>query len=439
MLSNTKRKASRKTQRYNLVKESLLSVAGLIGRPVLHAGNQEVGTVADLVVRLDTKEPYPPLSGILVKVARRVAWIPKDEIAEVTAKAVRLKTTRLDLEDFVARPEEVCLGRDVLDHQLVDVDGVRVVRASDLYVTPLKGEVRLVGVDTGFGSLLRRLGPARWRSRATPGGVINWASIQSFGSASSVNGGLKLAASRGELQHLRPGELADLLEDLGRSERQELLTALPVEQAADALEEMQADELETLLRESEPESAADLLANMEPDEAADALRDVDQDLREDLLAHMTDESAELVQEVLAHPEHTAGGSMNTALLTAQANETGGELQQRLKQTDEDFEEAESIAVIDEAGKLVYDLPLIKLFVADPKKTLISLAEPSDAVATVLPEADIEEVAEALIVSRRSSVIVVNEQGEPLGRILADDVIDAMLPEQSHIRFPRILS
>src|SRR5581483_8745896 len=107
---------------------------------------------------------------------------------------------------FERRPGEVMLGRDVLDHQLVDVDGVQVIRAADLYLAPVLGSIRLVGVDVSTSSLLRRLGPARWRSRPTPGRVIDWAAIQPFGGP----GPIRLRRTNQELHRLRPAELADL-------------------------------------------------------------------------------------------------------------------------------------------------------------------------------------------------------------------------------------
>ncbi|HXT88982.1 MAG TPA: hypothetical protein VN714_06965 [Trebonia sp.] len=121
---------------------------------------------------------------------------------------------------------------------------------------------QLVGVDVGFHSLLRRLGPAWFRSRPTPDKVIDWASIASFGSQHGPGGTLQ--ASGQGLQRLRPGELADLLEDLGRAERRGLLAQLPPERAADALEEMQQEELVRLLRESGTADAAALLSRTKP-------------------------------------------------------------------------------------------------------------------------------------------------------------------------------
>lgn len=135
-------------------KDTLISVAGLLGRTVKHMDDQEVGKLVDFVFRWNTPAKYPPLSGILVRVGRRTSWIGADEIISISASEIKLRTARLDLRDFKQREGEVLLAKEVLDHQLVDVTGARVVRASDLYVAQINGHINLVGVDVGYASLL---------------------------------------------------------------------------------------------------------------------------------------------------------------------------------------------------------------------------------------------------------------------------------------------
>jgi hypothetical protein len=204
--------------------------------------------------------------------------VPATAIAAVTQRDVQLSTARLDLRDFAPREGETALAARVLDHQLVDIDGARVVRAADLYLATIGTTVRLVGVDVSVESLRRRLGAARWRTRPTPDAAIDWASVQAFGPATSRSG-VRLGRHRGELNTQRPAELADLLEDLGRRERQALLDLVEPDTATDALEEMEADQLHQLLIDADPADAADLLARMEPDEAAEALRSLTDDDR----------------------------------------------------------------------------------------------------------------------------------------------------------------
>jgi CBS domain-containing protein len=418
------------------VRSALVSLAGLIGKPVINQAGQQIGHVADVVARWDSHQAYPPVTGLIARVGRRRAWLPIDAVDEFGRDRIRLRTARLDLRDVARRPGEVELARDVIDHQLVDIDGARVIRASDLYLARVTGVVQLVGVDVGFNSLLRRLGPARFRSRPTPEKVIDWASITSFGSQHGPRGTLQ--ASEHGLQRLRPGELADLLEDLGRAERRDLLGRLTPEQAADALEEMQEEELVQLLRESGTADAAALLSRMEPDEAADGLRELDPGEQEKLLAAMSAQARDRVATLLGYGERTAGGIMTTVLVVATPAETITQVRDRLRANREHDEDLAGIIVLGDDGQLLDDLTMTELFLADPGVTVDDLVGPPWPV-TVLPDADLDEIAERLAETRHSSVVVVDEEERPLGRILVDDVLDMLVPDRSRFRFPRRLS
>ena len=426
---------SRRLELAREIRESLVSLAGLLGRPVRHRGGEVVGRVTDVVVRWDTDEPYPPLSGVVVKVAARRAFVPASAVASVSQQEVALATARLDLRDFAAREGETALASEVLDHQLVDIDGARVIRAADLYLATVGEGVRLVGVDVGFGSLLRRLGPARWRTRPTPEAVIDWASVQSFGPDAGA-GGARLARHRGELNTLRPAELADLLEDLGRRERQELLELVNPDTAADALEEMDASELHQLLAETDTARAARLLARREPDEAADALRDLSQEERAALVAELPAEAAARLAPLLGFRADSAGGAMTTILFVARPEDTVAEVRRRLAGHAEHVVDLDAITVVDAEGRLADDISVGELLLAEPDTALSELIGPPWPV-TVTTDADVREVADRLIDSRRLSVVVVDEDDRPLGRILADDVLDAVISGHRRWQFPRV--
>ena len=416
------------------VAESLLSVSGLTGAPVIHSSGFEVGRLVDLVVRWEG-EPYPPLTGLVVRVGRRLSWVSADKIGELEQRRIVLRSAKVDLRDFVRRDNEVKLVDDVIDHQMVDVDGVRVFRAADLFLARVGGGYRLVGADVGLATLLRRLGPSRWRVRPHPDRVIDWAAIQPF---SDPGEPVRLSRANNELRRLRPGELADLLEELGRSQRQELLAALDAETAADALEEMESDELAVLLRDADPKQAATVLAEMEPDEAAEALRDLDDETRAELLAEMDPEDSVVLGKLLGYDEETAGGVMTTSIVMFDADTTVEGARQRISELD-DIARLESILVLDTDGTLLDDILMIDLFMATPDETLRSLTG-SPWPVTVNASDAIGEVIDAFVENRGSSVVVVDDDGRPIGRILADDVVDALLPDrESGRRFSGLLS
>jgi hypothetical protein len=419
------------------VRDAIVSLAGVVGRPVRNQGGAEIGRLVDVVCRWSGDETYPPVTGLVVRVGRRLAFVAASAIETIEHTQVLLKTARLDLTDFEPRPGEVTLNDQVLDHQLVDVDGVQVIRAADLYLAPLFGSFRLVGVDVSTQSLLRRLGPARWRPTPTPDRVIDWGAIQPFGETEQGTAPeVRLRTTNEGLERLRPGELADLLEDLMRPERQKLLDSLTPEEAADALEEMDPEELASLLREAEPARAAQLLGFMEPDEAVDALRDLTSDERNEVMAAMEPEKVRNLIQLLGYPEDEAGGFMTTAFLVAGTSETVASLSARLADHDACPDELDAVALVDDDGCLVWDLPLLQLLINPGDTSLGDLVGEADPVTVGIHD-QVDEVAERLIDARRMSVVVV-EDGKPVGRILADDVLDAMLPERGRIHFPRLL-
>ncbi|MEV7775019.1 CBS domain-containing protein [Kitasatospora sp. NPDC086791] len=434
--------AERRATASRAVRSSLVSLAGLIGSPVANQAGEEMGRVVDVVARLYGPEPYPPVTGLIIRIGRRRAFIAADAVDRIRTDRIRLRTARVDLREFNRRPGEVLLARDVLDHQLVDVDGVQVTRAADLYLAPLAARTVLVGVDVSLPTLLRRLGPRRWQARPTPDRVLDWQSVAPFGEqATHGPAEVRLRASRSALHRLRPADLADILEDLGRHERQQLLGWLEPEHAADALEEMEPAELENLLREAPPEHAARLVDEMEPDEAADALRDLDPGERETLLARMPAPGAAELRALLTHREGTAGGAMTTLLVTAGPAHTVARVRAELAAQADHRTDIDAVAVLDEDGRLLGDLPLFDLAVAEDTTVIADLlgwlAQFGPPV-TVPPDTRLAEAADHLIAARATSLLVVDDTGRPLGRVLADDILDTLLPERGRLHFRRLL-
>jgi CBS domain-containing protein len=437
--SPQRRRRTRRILASQGVFDAIVSLAGLIGRPVRNQTGQEIGRLVDVVARWSDGQTYPPVTGLVVRVGRRLAFVDAAAVERFENAQILLRTARLDLRDFDRRPGEVMLGHDVMDHQLVDIDGVQVIRAADLYLAEVLGRIRLVGVDVSTTTLLRRVGPRRLRPQPTPDRVIDWAAVQPFGDTGQQGAPeVRLRTSHEGLNSLRPGELADLLEDLRRNERQELLAALTPDEAADALEEMQPEDLAQLLREADPARAAELVAWMEPDEAADALRDLPTEHRNELLQLMPADKAAPLLELLGYREDQAGGFMTTTLVVANNGDSAAEVADRLAEARHHDVDIDAVAVVDSEGRLVADLPLLDLLFALRKKPdarIGSLVDREDLV-TVGPNAPVIEVAKQLVEARRLSLVVVEDE-KPIGRILADDVLDALVPTRGRFHFPRL--
>ncbi len=174
---------------------------------------------------------------------------------------------------------------------------------------------------------------------------------------------------------------------------------------------------------------------MEPDEATDALRDLTSEERDEVLAAMDPAKTAELTRLLGYSEHEAGGFMTTALVRASLAETVGQLASRLAE-DDCPDELDAVAMVDDEGRLVWDLPLLQLLINPSDMLLGDLVGEAEPV-TVDIHAGIGEVAERLIDTRRMSILVVDD-GRPVGRIMADDVIDVLMPERGRLHFPRLL-
>lgn len=417
-----------------MVRAELISVAGMVGRPILNPTTEAIGRVADVVVRWEG-ETYPPVTGLVASVGRRTSFVPISEVAVLERHRVQLSSGRVDLIGYHHRGGEVALAGDVMDRQLVDVDGIRVVRAADLYLARQGNAFVLVGVDVGVQSLIRRLGPARFRTRATPDRVIDWAAIQPF--AGSAQAGVRLTRANQELHRMRPADLADLLEQLGRPQRQELLEVLGPQVAADALEEMEREPLTAILRDTPDPRAAALIAEMEPDEAVEALRDLDPERRDALLMTMPPEQVRALAPMLQHPEESAGGIMTSSLIIVDPSEPVRDVRSRLRELRQHAEAIDNVSVLDADGQLLDEISLFELATAEDTVTMGELVGPPWPI-TVATDASLAEIVECLVANRRSSIVVLDDQGRPVGRILADDVVDALVSDRGRVRFPRVV-
>ena len=204
---------------------------------------------------------------------------------------------------------------------------------------------------------------------------------------------------------------------------------------------MQPDDLEQLLREADPDEAARFLAAMEPDEAVDALRDLPAATRGELLRRMAPTAAAALRELLGYPEDEAGGIMTSTLVVGTTDDTVTEVVDRLAEARGHDVDLDAVAVVNKEGSLVGDITLLKILLTmrtSPDTRISSLLEDEDVV-TVRPHASADEVAGQLVEARRLSLVVVDDDGRPIGRILADDVLDALVPTKGRFHFPKLLT
>jgi hypothetical protein len=409
----------------------LVPLSSLLGQRVGDSRGQPAGTLVDICIRRENPEAYPAVLGVQIRRDGHDRLVPVAAVAGLGTLPIRLSSF-VDLTTAIDRTDLLLVWGELSGRHLVDVNATRVIRADDFFLAAAHGKLHLVGISSRGRSLLGRTRRPRRHGRVK---IVDWAAIEPFGTAPDRR---LLNRRRARLSRLRPGQIADLLEQLGGSDRQELLEALDPAAAGDALEEMEPAQLRGLLRDLPPDRAAALLANMEADEAADALRDLDRAEQEELLRHMPGETALTLSEVLNYPEVMAGGFMNPKIVTTWRHEIVADVRARLLALEGDWSDLDGVVMLDDENRMMGDLPMATLFLAEPATAVEQLLTGQRFVA-VATTALVSEVAQALIESRRSSVVVTDNDGRPVGRVLADDLIDTLVSSKGRVQHRRFFT
>jgi magnesium transporter len=417
----------------------MLYLSQAIGRPVRDRNGEPIGTVADLIVALGDR--YPPVTGIVVETDRRRIFLPWSSVESLDASGARLQTPTIDIDKFRQRPDEILLRADLMDKQIVDIDGRKVVRVNDLRLDEVDGALHLVAVDVGAAGLFRRLGIeagsrriARGLRRPIPERYIDWEDVDPVETSIAS---IKLRVPHGGLAELHPADLATIIDQLAPRDRAGVLAALDDEAAADVIEEMEPDTQVEVLEDLAPERAADILEEMSPDDAADLVADLSDEGRREILALMESEEKAEVQELLAYPEDTAGGIMTTEFVAVPAHLTAAETIDRLRELEPDAETIYYVYVIDDEERLVGVLSLRDLIVAQPNARIADAMIDEPVAVGVL--ADEDEVAEVVAHYNLLAVPVVDDEGRLVGIVTVDDAIDTVLPNAWKKRLPRLFA
>ena len=410
----------------------------VIGRPVLDADGEEIGTIADLIVAVG--DLHPPVTGLVVSTDRRRIFVPWSSVAALDETGARLRTRTIDIGKFQQRPNEILMSADLMDKQIVDIDGRKVVRVNDLRLDAADGKVLLVAVDVGAAGLLRRLGIegafriiARNLRLPLPERYIDWEDVDPVETSISS---VKLRVPHAGLAELHPADLATIIDQLAPRDRAGVLASLDDEAAADAIEEMEPDTQVEVLEDLEPGRAADILEEMSPDDAADLVADLSDGTRQEILALMEHDEAAEVRELLAYPEDTAGGMMTTEFVAVPAHLTAEETINRLRELEPDAETIYYVYVTDDDGRLVGVLSLRDLIVARPEVPIAEVMIPEPVAVGVL--ADEDEVAEVVAHYNLLAVPVVDGEGRLEGIVTVDDAMDSILPDAWRKRLPRLV-
>jgi magnesium transporter len=401
-----------------------------LNRKVYASSGQKMGLVVDLIA--ERTEPYPKLIGFVLRRGRRAErfFLPWEKIAHIepeitlTEDGSLLKSLSLPEKDYVFLREEV------MDKQIVDTFGAKVVRVNDLQLLRMNSHLRLVHVDVGFRGLMRRVGWEKgvdkvlvWLfSYDLPNQFISWKYVQLL----SGSGLLQLSVSQKKLSYLHPADLADIIEDLSGRERSAIFHALDTETAADAMEEIDPKIQKAIIENISVEKASDIVEEMSPSDAADLLGDLTEEKAEEILEGMGQEKAEDLRELLEHSDKTAGGLMTTAYLQLRGDVAVETAMLRLRAESQELDIIDYIFVVDREEVLQGVVSIRDILTAQPHQSLSELLAPR--VVSVKLDENQKEVVEAFAKYGFRALPVVDEGNHLRGVISFRSVLEVLAPD-----------
>jgi CBS domain-containing protein len=408
----------------------VLHLSLILGGALRDSDGARLGRVDDAIVRLEGSG-YPPITGFLVTVAGRRSYLPAERVDKVEPRAVTLSKAKLDLRPFSRRPEEVLLKHDVLDHQLINVEGARLVRANEVELARVEGWWRVVGVDTGPRGGFRRLLPKAIGGRISTGDFLDWASVEPFAGETPA---VRLRVLHPRLAKLHPAQIADLVEAASHDEGQEIIEAVgaDAELEADVFEELDPRHQIEFVEQRSDEEVAALLSRMAPDDAADLVAELPEERREAVTEDLAAGQKRKVRALLGYDPAEAGGLMSPDFVSVYRHATVAETLDRVRRSGLPDENLATVYVMDAKHRFAGAIHLVALLRADPEAAVVDLD--LDGVPHLLPEADFEEVARLMADYNLIAAPILDREERMIGVVTVDDVLEVLLPKGWRRRF-----
>jgi sporulation protein YlmC with PRC-barrel domain len=406
----------------------MLHATEVLGGEAYDRDGHFVGQVTELFI-----EPADQPNRIARVLLGRGKFLPLlaryDNLSFVAPGVIKLNVEEKDLEHYAPNEGWLAVRKDLLDQQIIDTSGRKVVRVNDIDLSEQRTngtvELRVTHVDVGLTGAARRLlhgvaSPGLIRGIATrlPTRVIPWEFVNLIESDPLRR--VKLRITHQKLERMHPADLADIMEDLSPSERQSIIASLDEETAAEALSELDKRLTTQIVERLDPEKAADILEEMDPDQAADVLAGLPPETSRDVLREMPGEEAREVRELLKFEENSAGGMMNTDFIYVGERATREEVLVWIQEKDIDLEQLDTVFLVDTDARLTGAVAVGRLLLAPPNEQMEALrAEP---LLSVPPDAQDKEVFELFDKYNLHSLAVVDKQGHPIGAIAVDDIV-----------------
>jgi magnesium transporter len=409
----------------------MLHATEVLGAETYDSFGNFVGRVKEMFV-VPAEQPNRISRLLLERGKYRPLVARYDQIESVAPGRVRLTTDESALELYHPNEAWLAVRKDLLDQQIIDTNGRKVVRVNDvdLFDQRVNGntELRITQVDVGLPAAVRRLlqgvvPPMAIRriQEKLPPRNIRWEFVNLIEPDPLRR--VKLRLSSEKLAALHPADLADIMEELSPDERQSIIDSLDEETAAETIAELDKRLQTQVVEKLDPEKAADIIEEMSPDEAADLIQSLEPDKSKEVLEEMEHREAHEVEELMRFDENTAGGMMTTEIVVVGDDATRGEVVDHIRFHEIPPDQLDNIVLINREAVFSGTVPIARLVLADAEQRMAELA--FDPLLSVKPDTHDKEIFELFDKYNLRSLIVVNEQNSPIGAITVDDVVNRM--------------
>ncbi len=408
---------------------SSVALSDLIGAPAIDNTGSRAGKVRE--VTLAPQENSSQVVGFVIKTQHGDRLVPASAVSIIN-HGLHITTAANDWTPYGGGEGLLLLERDLLDQQIIDVHGRKVVRVNDVDIHEESGNGHIVlkigAVDVGARGAIRRLLKGVVPAAALhlllekiPPRMIPWEFVDLIEIDPARRVKLKISLAR--LAQLHPADIADIVEDLAPAEREAIFETLDDEVAAETLEEIDPKMQVSILSSLDSDRAADIVEEMDPDAAADLLGDMHPDDSQEILTEMEPEERAEVTELMTFHDNTAAGRMTTDYMALPAGAKVEDAIEMLRNFEGGVESISTIFIIGEKDKLLGHVPLAKIVLAPPGTPLMMLS--TGHMATIHPGADEKSVAELFDKYNLLTLPVIDDDGVLTGVITADDVINML--------------
>ncbi len=409
----------------------------ILGHSITDIDGRYIGKLEDLIAREPGDAIHPVVDAVVIKDRNKTIIVPYMLVMALFAPSIPLKCSAEEITVYDPGENDIFLSRDVLDKQIIDTDGARVVRVNDLELLRVNGSLYVGNVDIGMMGIWRRLGVADVTQRITS--LLHLPDSRTFISWDDVellrhDPFMRLRVPVESITELHPADVAEIISDLNKLESGELLEALNMQQLADTLEEVETEFQANLVEHMSDEKVADLLEEMEPDAAADLLAELPEQRSRDLLKLMNKEDSDDVRKLLSYPEDSAGGIMTTEYACVPLQLTAEAAIQWLREQASDAETLFYVYVTDEQDHLLGVFSLRELIFAAPTAPVKDFMQ--NHVKSVNLTEHQDQVAQIVTKYNLLAIPVVDDNDVMHGIVTADDALDKIIPTAWKKRLPR---